>query len=193
MTASPDVIDRYGTLCETVATEEIQRVLELVFYGHENVLELYSTRDAFSSLLDWMPVNASWKRAAIVLLFRMEAGRTVRTPARSNRELVQLLGRSLALVAPYANSSSPFSYAMLMREAHRLTGGDRKCITEGNLFRSFGMVANDWLPFARAGIRTLDRLLDYSAEGLLLLPDMGAKRVKLIERLLDDRGMALKS
>ncbi len=190
MSVSTEEGKRYEPLCPSVTTEEIDQVLISVFY--RDVASRYSTREAFSALLDWMPVIAPWKREYVVLLHRLEVGRTVRSPQRSPRELRTLLGQPQATIVQYGSCTYSFSYCSVLQEAHSLMGGDPACITEGNAFRRLGIGFAVWSSLARAGIRTLDQLQAYSPRRLEReVPGMGAKRIEEIKKALRGR-LALK-
>jgi len=194
MDVSSEAVKRYGTLCESVTTEEIRRVLEQAFYDREEVIALYSTRGAFSSLLDWMPAATPWKRALIVLLHRMEAERAACSPLRTVSELQKLLDKSYVSVAECVRQSSPFSYVTLFHDAHRLMGGEQRCIAEGNVFRQLGIDVVTWRYLALGGVRTLSRLLEHTPQDLLNVPGMGRKRVEQVEEALKDKeGLSLKA
>lgn len=193
MTVTPDLIEQYGTICESVSTEEFRHVLAPVFPGRADIISLYASREAFSSLLDWMRIDARWKRALVVLLHRMEEGRVVKSPPRTLGELSELLGRSVNSVGIHARASSPISYVMLLREAHYLTGGDPLCIAAGNPYRELGLLVRQWCPLASAGVRRLDQLVEYTPEGLCALPNIGAARAETISQALEEKGLSLKT
>lgn len=194
MDVSSEAIKQYGTLCESVTAEEIRQALEQVFYGREEVISLYSTKEAFSSLLDWMPTATPWKRALIVLMYRMEKGRVVHWPLRTNSELQALLGKSRVTIEGCARRSSLFSYVTLLHDAHRLTGGERHCIAEGNVFRRLGIDVVTWRYLAFGGVRTLSQLLEHTPRDLLYVSGMGQKRIDRIEEALKgNEGLSLKA